>query len=170
VRNVARQVDGLDRQLIALLTEDGRLSLADAAQRAGVSRPTVAARLRALLADGVLRVAALVDPFEVKNLTVALVGVTLDKFLLDETIEQIAALEEVDWAAVVTGRYDIIVEVATEDGMAGLYRFLTQSLAAIGSIKSSEMFVVMKASRKWSLLSPGMREEWGGSGGNGPAR
>jgi Lrp/AsnC family transcriptional regulator for asnA, asnC and gidA len=168
---MARQIDGLDRQLIALLSEDGRVSLAGAAQRAGVSRATVAARLRALLADGIVRVAALVSPFEVKNLTVALVGVTLDKFLLDETIEQIAALDEVDWAAVVTGRYDIIVEVATEDGMAGLYRFLTQSLASIGSIKSSEMFVVMKARRKWSLLSPGMQEDWGrpspgaGSGG-----
>jgi Lrp/AsnC family transcriptional regulator for asnA, asnC and gidA len=158
---MSRQVDGLDRQLIALFSEDGRLSLADAAQRVGVSRPTVAARLKSLLADGVLRVAALVNPFEVKDLTVALVGLTLDKYLLDETLEQIAALDEVGWAAVVTGRFDIIVEVATEDGMAGLYRFLTQSLTSVGSIKSSEMFVVMKARRKWSLLSPGMRQVWG---------
>jgi Lrp/AsnC family transcriptional regulator, regulator for asnA, asnC and gidA len=167
---MARQVDGLDRELIALFSEDGRLSLADAAQRAGVSRPTVAARLKSLLADGVLRVSALVNPFEVRDLTVALVGLTLDKYLLDETMEQIAALDEVDWAAVVTGRYDIIVEVATEDGMAGLYRFLTQSLTAVGSIKSSEMFVVMKARRKWSLLSPGMLQEWRQQvPGNGPA-
>ncbi len=157
---MARQLDGLDKQLVSLLSEDGRLSLADTAQRVGVSRPTVAARLKSLLADGVVRVSALVNPFEVQDLTVALVGITLDKYLLDETIEQIAGLDEVGWAAVVTGRYDIIVEVSTEDGMAGLYRFLTQSLAVVGSIKSSEMFAIMKASHKWSRLSPGIRRRW----------
>ncbi len=159
-----RQVDGLDRQLMALIGEEGRLPLADVARRLGISRPTVAARLRALLEDGVLRVAGLVDMFRLPGVTVALVGLTLDKYLLDEKIEQIAGLPEVNWAAVVTGRYDIIVEVATEDGMAGLYGFLTQSLEGVGGIQSSEMFVVMKARRKWTLPAPGMREAWSRGG------
>lgn len=160
---MARHVDGLDRQLMALIGVEGRLPLADIARRLGVSRPTVAARLRALLHDGVLRVAGLINMFELPNVTVALVGLTLDKYLLDEKIEQIAALPEANWAAVVTGRYDIVVEVATEDGMAGLYRFLTQSLEAVGGIQSSEMFVVMKARRKWTLPAPGMLEAWSGA-------
>lgn len=157
---MARQVDGLDRQLLALIGEEGRLPLADAARRLGISRPTAAVRLRALLQDGVLRVAGLVDMFRLPSVTVALVGLTLDKYLLDEKSEQIAGLPEVNWAAVVTGRYDIIVEVATEDGMAGLYRFLTQSLEVVGGIQSSEMFVVMKAHRKWTHLAPGMVAAW----------
>ena len=158
---MARPLDDLDRKLVALLSEDGRLSVADVARQAGVSRPTVATRLRSLLEDGVVRVAALVDPFTVSDMTVALVGLTLDKYLLEEKIEQVSELDEVDWAAVVTGRYDIIVEVATQDGMAGLYRFLTQSLQTVGGIQSSEMFVVMKARRKWSLLAPAMLRRWG---------
>jgi len=160
---MARSVDDLDKKLVALLSEDGRLTVADVARRADVSRPTAAARLRSLLADGVIRVAALVDPFSVADMTVALVGLTLDKYLLEEKIEQISALDEVNWAAVVTGRYDIIVEVATQEGMAGLYRFLTQSLQTVGGIQSSEMFVVMKARRKWSLLAPAMLARWRGT-------
>jgi Lrp/AsnC family transcriptional regulator for asnA, asnC and gidA len=162
---MARPLDDLDRKLVALLSEDGRLSVADVARRAEVSRPTVAARLRSLVGDGAIRVAALVDPFTLPDMTVALVGLTLDKYLLEEKIEQISQLDEVSWAAVVTGRYDIIVEVATQDGMGGLYRFLTQSLQTVGGIQSSEMFVVMKARRKWSLLAPAMRRRWGRTSG-----
>jgi len=157
---VARKLDALDRELISLLYEDGRLPLAEAAQRAGVSRPTVASRLRALFTGGVLKVAGLVNAMEVDGLTIALVGLTLDKYRLDEKVEQIAGLDEVNWAAVVTGRYDIIVEIATENGMAGLYHFLTVSLQEVGGIGSSEMFVVMKARDKWVQLPVGMRRAW----------
>jgi Lrp/AsnC family transcriptional regulator for asnA, asnC and gidA len=164
---VARPVDPLDKTLIALLGEDGRLSLADLAQKAGVSRPTVATRLKALMGDGVLRVAGLVDAFQAKRLTVALVGLTVDKHRLDEKVEQIAALPEVTWAAVVTGRYDIMAEVATEEGMNGLYDFLNVSLREVGGINSSEMFVVMKAKNRWTLLPTSMRRAWTERSGEG---
>jgi Lrp/AsnC family transcriptional regulator for asnA, asnC and gidA len=162
---VARHVDPLDKTLIGLLGEDGRLSLADLARRAGVSRPTVAARLKALAEDGVLRVAGLVDAFQAKGLTAALVGLTVDMHRLDEKVEQIAALPEVTWAAVVTGRYDIMAEVATDEGMNGLYDFLNVSLREVGGINSSEMFVVMKAKNRWTLLPTSMRRAWIGGPG-----
>ena len=157
---MARQMDALDKALVSLLQEDGRLSLADTAIAAGVSRPTAAARVKSLAVDGVLRIAGLVNAFQVGGLTTALVGLALTEHNLDEKVEQIAALEEVSWAAVVTGRYDIIVEVVTGDGMAGLYDFLNESLRRVGGISRSEMFVVMKARNKWTLLPPGMRRTW----------
>ena len=157
---MARPIDSLDKTLIGLLGEDGRRSLVDLARRAGVSRPTAAARVRALVGDGVLRLAGLVDAFQAKGLTVALVGLTVDKHRLDEKVEQIAALPEVTWAAVVTGRYDIMAEVATEEGVNGLYDFLNVSLREVGGINSSEMFVVMKAKNRWTLMPTSMRRAW----------
>jgi len=59
--------------------------------------------------------------------------------------------------AVVSGRYDIIVEVVLEDAMDDLYRFLTMDLPQLGGIRSSESFLVMKAKRKWVLLPSGMK-------------
>jgi Lrp/AsnC family transcriptional regulator for asnA, asnC and gidA len=162
VVGVARDVDALDKVLVGLLEEEGRLSLADTAARSGASRPTVAGRIKSLVADGVLRVSGLVNTFEVRGITTALVGLSLDGFKLDQKVEQIAALDEVSWAAVVTGRYDIIVEVVTDEGMTGLYNVLSESLGHIGGISSTEMFVVMKARNKWTLLPPGMRTAWMG--------
>ena len=129
-----------------------------------MSRPTVAARLKALTADRVLRVAGLVDPFQLSGLTTALVGLTVDKHRLDEKVEQIAALPDVTWAAVVTGRYDIMAEVVTTTGMSGLYDFLNISLREVGGINSSEMFVVMKARNKWMLLPESLRRAWSRNG------
>jgi Lrp/AsnC family transcriptional regulator for asnA, asnC and gidA len=157
---LARSVDARDKLLAALLVEDGRRPLADLAQHAGVSRPTAASRLKALLGDGVMRVSGLVDAVKAGGLTVALVGLTLDEHRLDEMVEQLARVDDVAWAAVVTGRYDLIVEVVTEDGMTGLYEFLNISLREIGGVKSSEMFVVMTARNKWVLPPSGLRRRW----------
>ena len=160
-----RALDAQDRRLIALLGDRGRMSLAEVAQRAGVSRPTVASRLKKLTGDGILRVAGLVDIFRISGLTTALVGLTVDKHRLDEKVEQIAALPAVTSAAVVTGRSDIMAEIATEDGVSGLYDFLNLSLREVGGINSSEMFVVMKSTNRWVLLPASLRRQWGEQAG-----
>ncbi len=152
------QLDSQDKRLLAVLSEDGDLSVAQCAERLGVSAPTVRSRLRSLVQAGAFRMAALVDPFRVKGLTLAMVCLTLQSHEeLDTKLEQIGSLDMVTWAAVVTGRYDIVVEVALSDEIADLYRFLHQDLSQIGGISSSESFVVMKGKRKWTLLPKGVR-------------
>ena len=164
---MVRDVDALDKGLIANLSDDGRLSLSELAERTDISRPTAASRLRSLLHDGVLRVVGVVDAFRLPGLTVALVGLTVDKHRLDEKVEQIADLPEVTWAAVVTGRYDILAEVVTESGMSGLYDFLNVSLREVGGINASEMFVVMKARDRWTVLPASLQDAWRGGVGPG---
>lgn len=151
-------LDLTDRRLAAALAEDGQASAGELAERLGVSGPTVRSRLKNLLRSGMVRVAGLIDPFRVKGLTVALVGLSLTSHKqLDEKLEQIAALPNVNWAAVVTGRYDILVEIVVSDDMADLYAFLDQDLSQVGGIGTSESFVVMKAKRKWIPLPRGAR-------------
>jgi len=153
-------VDATDRALLAGLMEDGRMALSELAKRVGISRPTAAARLRLLTGSGLLRISGLVDALRVDGLAVALVGLTVDRHQLDEKVEQIAALREVTWAAVVTGRYDIIAEVVTEEGVNGLYGFLNTSLRSVGGIAASEMFVVLETRNKWTRLPSLVRRAW----------
>ncbi len=155
-----RGLDVLDKALIGTLCEDGRLAASDIAARLGISTPTVRGRLRHLLARRVLRIAAMVDASEMPELTVAIVGLSLERYNLDEMVERIAALDEVSWAAVVTGRYDIIAQIVTADGMNGIYEFLNASLQKLGGVQSSEVFVVMKAADKWLVVPPAMAAAW----------
>jgi Lrp/AsnC family transcriptional regulator for asnA, asnC and gidA len=146
-------LDSLDKRLIQILTEDGRLPVGRIAELLGITPPTVRSRLESLVSTGVMRISGLVDAFRAKELTIALVGICLETHKeLDQKIEQISGLNNIHWAAVVTGRFDIIVEIVTSDGMLGLYRFLTEDLSRVGGIRSSESFMVMKAKRKWVLV------------------
>ena len=154
-----RGLDALDKALIGTLFDNGRLPLSEIAVRLGISTPTVRGRLRQLVAAGCCASRRWSTPPNAG---------AHDRYrraqprALQPGRDGRAArrARRVSWAAVVTGRYDIIAEVVTTDGMNGLYDFLNTSLQTLGGVQSSEMFVVMKASRKWMLLPPAMTAAW----------
>ena len=156
-----KQFDTHDRHLVATLTEDGQMSVGKVSERLGVTAPTVRSRLRNLIKAGAVKVAAMVNPMQAKGLTVALVGMSLQSTkMLDEKLEKISRLERVNWCAVVTGRYDIIVEITCGEDMGDLYDFLDKDLSQIGGINSSESFVVMKSKRKWLYLPEAVTKKY----------
>lgn len=155
------ELDHNDKKLVAALTHDGQLSPGKIADEMGVTAPTVRSRMKNLIAAGALKIAGLVNPMLTKGLTVALVGISLNSHeLLDEKLEQIGSLPRVNWCAVVTGRYDIIVEIVCSDDIGDLYDFLDKDLSQVGGINSSESFVVMKSRRKWLCLPDAVVEEF----------
>ncbi|MCP3953459.1 MAG: Lrp/AsnC family transcriptional regulator [Desulfobacterales bacterium] len=152
-------IDTIDKQLICKLSEDGRLQAGKIGEHLNITSPTVRSRLKALTDAAVLKIAGLVDAYKTRGLTTAFVGIQLETYQLDTKLEEISALDQVVWACVVTGQYDIIVEVISVDGMVGLHHFLSEKLYKVGGIKSSETFVVMKSKRKWILLPKGIRDK-----------
>ena len=154
-----KTIDTIDKQLISRLSKDGRLKAGKLGDHLNITSPTVRSRLKALTEASILKIAGLVDAFKTRGLTTAFIGICLDTYQLDTKLEEIAALDQVVWACVVTGQYDIIVEVMSAEGMVGLHNFLSEKLYKVGGIKSSETFVVMKSKRKWILLPRGIRDE-----------
>ncbi|MBC17741.1 MAG: AsnC family transcriptional regulator [Desulfovibrio sp.] len=154
-------LDQNDKRMVAALTRDGQLSPAKIADEIGVTAPTVRSRMKNLITAGALKVAGLLNPMKAKGLTVALVGISLSSHeQLDEKLDQIGSLPRVNWCAVVTGRYDIIVEIVCSDDIGDLYDFLDQDLSQVGGINSSESFVVMKSRRKWLCLPDAVVEQF----------
>jgi len=152
-------LDVQDKKLIAELTRDGQLSPGKIAEEIGVTAPTVRSRMKNLVKAGALKVAGIINPMKTKGLTVALVGISLHSHeQLDEKLDLIGSLPRVNWCAVVTGRYDIIVEIVCSDDIGDLYDFLDKDLSTVGGINSSESFVVMKSRRKWLLLPDAVLE------------
>jgi Lrp/AsnC family transcriptional regulator, regulator for asnA, asnC and gidA len=155
------RLSGSDRRLVSLLADDGQRSAGDLAKELAVSTPTVRSRLKNLLKTKAVAIAGLIDPFRVDGLTLALVGITVSAHKqLNEKLEQLSGLDQVHWAAAVTGRYDIIVEVVLTGGMDDLYRFIDEDLSKVGGINSSETFVVMKGRGKWVRLPSAVRKSF----------
>jgi len=155
------ELDQNDKKMVAALTRDGQLSPGKVAEDIGVTAPTVRSRMKNLFKAGALKVVGLVNPMKTKGLTVALVGISLHSHeQLGEKLDQIGALKRVNWCAVVTGRYDIIVEIVCSNEIGDLYDFLDQDLSKVGGINASESFVVMKSRRKWLYLPDAVLEQF----------
>lgn len=157
-----KSLDNLDKKIIRILSEDGRVAPATIAARLGVTAPTVRARVRSLEDAGLLKITGLLDPCLNPNFTVALIGMKVRAYgKLDEIMEKLSQLDNVISVAVVTGRYDIFAEVVVEGGNAALFDMTSRVIPSVGVVDSSETFVVMSARNKWINLSRGF-EDWGG--------
>ena len=154
-----KALDSLDKRLVRLLAEDGRIPVGDMAARLGVTAPTVRSRIKNLEKMGKLKITGLIDPFEHKDLITALIGLNILSYgKLDEILEKLANLDYVTWVAVVTGRYDVIAEVVVNGGMEDLYRLTTDIIPQVGNVAQTETFVIMKSKRNWVCLPEGLQD------------
>jgi len=154
-----KSLDSLDKKLVRLLTEDGRIPVGDLSVRLGVTAPTVRSRIRNLEKAGKLKITGLINTFKHKDLITALIGLDILSYgKLDEILEKLANLDYVTWAAVVTGRYDVIAEVVVNGGVEDLYRLTTEIIPQVGNVAQTETFVIMKSKQKWVCLPEGFQD------------
>ena len=152
--------DRLDKEIIRQLMADGRLSTTGIAEKLKVTTPTIRSRITALISRGLMRIAGLLNHEAAPELITALIGINIkSRGKLPEQLENLAALDQVSWAAVVTGRFDVIAEVVLSGGMEDLFNFTSQVLPQIGHVTHVETFVIMRASNKWLLVPQGL-EKW----------
>lgn len=155
-------LDPTDRRLAKLLSSDGQASVNQLADKLQVSPPTVRTRLRSLIEKNILKIVGLLNLSERPELIAAIVGINANaQGHLDDLMKDIANLPFVTSVSIVTGRFDLIVEVLVAGDVQDLYRFTSELLprvAAPGVINRSEAFVVMKSHDKWVNLPRGCWE------------
>ena len=119
------RMDDLDRQILALLVEDGRRTFGDIGRAVALSAPSVKRRVDRLRASGALRgFTAVVDHAALGSATEALVELFYSPgTLLDQVAETLARHPEVVEAWSVTGDADAIARVRTQ-GNADLERLI----------------------------------------------
>jgi Lrp/AsnC family transcriptional regulator for asnA, asnC and gidA len=153
-----KDIDILDRKLIKLLSEDGRMPAKEIAKKLDVSAPTVHSRLSTLIKRGVLKVAGMVDTFKIKGTLAAIIAIRVDdNGKMGEVIDQIMEFENVHWAIAVTGRYDIFAEVVVTEGIEWMFKFYEEQMSKIESISHAESFMVTNTRRKWVVLPPNVK-------------
>jgi DNA-binding Lrp family transcriptional regulator len=110
-------MDQTDRQIVALLLDDGRRPYGDIAKRVSLSAPAVKRRVDRLRSSGALRgFTAVLDPGAMGASTEALVELFFAPgTLLDSVAETLARHPEVVEAWSVTGEPDAVARVRTRD-------------------------------------------------------
>jgi Lrp/AsnC family transcriptional regulator, leucine-responsive regulatory protein len=136
-------MDVADRQILALLVDDGRRTYDDIARRVSLSAPAVKRRIDRLRATGTLQgFTAVVDHDALGDHTEALVELFYAPgTLLDEVAETLRSHPEVVEAWSVTGEADAIARVRTRNN-ADLER-LIMALQRDGLVQRTRSQVVM---------------------------
>jgi Lrp/AsnC family transcriptional regulator for asnA, asnC and gidA len=125
------------------LREDGRIAFAQIAERLNVSPGMIRMRYNRMVEMGYLKVVAITNPLRIGYEAMAMIGICTEGQKMLEVAEKIAALDEVVYLIITSGRYDILAEVFCRD-RADLLRFITEKLYSIEGIRETESFIQLK--------------------------
>lgn len=108
-------MDKLDFSILSHLQEDGRRPFTEIAKRLGVTEGTIRKRATKLIEDDVVRIIGLVEPRKVGFEAPAIIHVTVAPPHLDAAAQTIKSFSEVSYLLMVSGEYDLMVEVRCRD-------------------------------------------------------
>jgi len=141
------KIDDIDLHIIKILNQDGRTPFSQIAKRLSVSTGMIRQRYHRLVQEGVLQVVAVTNPLLMGFTIMAHIGVKAEVSRLKEIADQIAAFEEVIYLVLLTGSYDLHIEVVCRD-QAHLLNFLSNKLHSVEGIKDTESFICMQIAKE----------------------
>ncbi|MCK4977968.1 MAG: Lrp/AsnC family transcriptional regulator [Anaerolineales bacterium] len=136
-------MDDLDIKIINQLQSDGRKPFTDIAKSLGVSEGTVRNRVARLTEEQVIHIVGMLDTARVGFDAPAMIGVTVQPPLLENVAETIASFPEVSYLIMVSGEFDLFVEVFCRD-RDELASFLNQKLHQVPGIVRTQTFMTLK--------------------------
>jgi Lrp/AsnC family transcriptional regulator for asnA, asnC and gidA len=139
------KLDETNKAIIKELS-NGRKAFSTIAEKIGITENTVRSRVNKLVEDGVLQISGLVNPQYIPEMQVVVMGVKLSTLDLEEKAKEMLRLKGVISVMVVTGRYDLIVQVVTSSADdQSLLNFFKNELSKIKGISDVETFVVYQS-------------------------
>lgn len=141
-------LDERDWEIIELLRA-GTISNSAVAKELGVSEGMIRQRIKRLRELGILSLRGLINPEILANRQVVWLGANvMESHLLAEKAEEIAGLKDVLSVSIVSGRFDLVIELLL-DSHHGLVDFLIDELSRVSGISRTESFVTLKTYSKF---------------------
>ena len=135
-------IDDTNIQILRHL-KDGRKSFKLIAEELSVTENTIRSRVNKLVDEGILKFSGIVQVDVLAGHNLLYLGVKLKNMELQKKAEEFSRLRGVVSAAIVTGRYDIILQVLLGQGYS-LLEFITEQVARIEEVQTVESFIVYK--------------------------
>jgi Lrp/AsnC family transcriptional regulator, regulator for asnA, asnC and gidA len=146
-------LDDTDARIIEELNQDGRRPFSEIARHLDVNEATVRHRYARLVRRGVIQVVAISDALAL-GLVFAEAGVRVRGGPVGQAVHGLVEIPEVDYVAVCTGAYDLLIEIVCTDN-AHLLQVLDEQVRAVPGVDSVDTFIVLhvpKHSYRWTRL------------------
>jgi len=138
--------DELDYRIIRELHAEARVSASDIARRTGANERTIRKRIDRLVAGGVIRLTAILDPLAFGYLTAADIFLQAEPAKEGAILERLMSMPEVTYVALGQGTTEISVEARFRDNQA-LRQFLGHTLPGIPGVTVSRYALVPRILR-----------------------
>ncbi len=141
------KIDSTNKEILRRLGKDGRKPFSVIADELKITENTVRSRVNKLIEDGTLEISGLIDPAHSSGLQAFFMGVRMKTSLdLGQKATDFSKLRGVVSAVVVTGRYDLIVQlILSEAEGITLLDFFKNELVKVKDIMEVETFLVYEA-------------------------
>ncbi len=150
--------DDLNQQIIRLLQQDGRMAFSEIAQQLDVSEGTIRNRVSGLRDNNMLRIVAMSDPVATEYTTDAMIGLNVATGVTPRQVaERLERNPRVVFILWVAGRYDLIIELVSDDSDA-LKDFLEHEIHANNDIAKADVMPGLKNFKNQFLLKQGAKE------------
>jgi len=151
-RSVDSPVDELNRSIIKLLQDDGRMAYKDVARALDVSEGTIRNRVQSMKQSGLLKIVALADPMAIRYKADAMVGIKVASPASPRDVaERLSRFSEVVYVLWVSGRYDLLIEVVC-DSSESFQKFLEDHCFGSDDIDQIEVMTGIEMFKNQFLL------------------
>jgi DNA-binding Lrp family transcriptional regulator/YHS domain-containing protein len=151
------KLDETDSRILKILVEDGRRSFREISRRAGVTAPTVEARIKRMKNSGLIRSISLVlDPTKLEQGIGCFLYLRADPGDIEQTAERLGKRPEVRGIYLTTGEDNLVLRIVV-DSLNDLQQ-LSETLERDYGVKqrSSQMVVRAFKDDQTVILKPGM--------------
>lgn len=135
-------MDQIDLDIISYLQSDGRMPFTDIAKSLDISEGTVRNRVARLMREHVLQIVGMVDPNRLGYDAPAVISISVQPPLLSQVAKTLSRFSEVSYLIMVSGDYDLLLEVLCKDRDHLAY-FLNEKLLKVPGITNTQTSMVL---------------------------
>jgi len=136
-------MDQIDLDIISFLQSDGRIPFTDIAKALKVSEGTVRNRVARLIEDRILQIVGMVDPYRLGFDAPAVISVSVQPPLLEKVVDTISKFPEVSYLIMVSGEFDLLVEVLCRD-REHLASFLNEKMLRVPGVTNTQTSMILR--------------------------
>jgi Lrp/AsnC family transcriptional regulator, regulator for asnA, asnC and gidA len=147
--------DEIDRKIVEVLMEDGRMAAAEIARRigGGISERVVRYRINRLIEEKVFQIRPIVNPQAFGLTTRADVVLEVESDAIMKVARSAMEYEQVTYTACSIGEKDVSIQVVGKD-TAEIYRFVTEVIGKMPGVRkttTSIVPIVLKDVYQWHI-------------------
>jgi Lrp/AsnC family leucine-responsive transcriptional regulator len=148
MKNTINQLSQIDKDILRILQDDGRITYAELARQVGLTTTPCIERVRRLERDGFIKqYTTVINPEQLDAGLIVFVQIRLDrtsKHTFAQFKEAVMEVPEVQECYLVSGSFDYLIKVRLAD-MNAYRKFLEESLLSVPAVQESTSVVVMEA-------------------------